>query len=95
VQQDDGYRRKDTVMWQDLLFIIYATAFVWLAISYWTLYVTHGQELCEREGSPTHSQEENLEPQETAVQAGKEDHACIDENIALRPSPPISFVLDH
>ena len=76
MQQDDGYGRKDTFMWRDLLFIIYATAFVWLAISYWTLYATHGQELCERDGNPNYSQEESLEPQETAVQAEREDHTC-------------------
>ncbi len=63
-------------MWRDLLFIIYATAFVWLAISYWTLYTTHGQELHERDGSPNCGQDESLSPQTTTIQAEMEDHTC-------------------
>ena len=82
-------------MWRDLLFIIYATAFVWLAISYWTLYVTHGQDLRAQDGSPNYSQKEGLGPQETTVQAGREDHAFVDEKIALQPSSPTSLILDH
>jgi 5'-nucleotidase len=55
-------------MRKNRLFIIYATAFAWLAASYWALHAAHAQDVCTIGHEHDEAEEDSLEMRESAAQ---------------------------